>query len=170
MSILGLLLLSLATVSHAQTYSSAQDLANALGFSGNPTSLSFPPESDAPLSNSKSSDYIIDNWSVEQNKIQFGANGLRFIQDPASSSNGSTSVLSVDYPAGSYSHKTGGTQFTVSVQVFVLCSKVATSNVHVSLSPGSRIRSLAQPRPQCYHTRSLFHPTSTTCSVESYQG
>jgi hypothetical protein len=47
-------------------------------------------------------------------RIQWGQPDLQFVQDPDTSASDEDLVLRVDYPEGSYSHATGGTQFYVS--------------------------------------------------------
>ncbi|KZT70961.1 polysaccharide lyase family 14 protein [Daedalea quercina L-15889] len=62
--------------------------------------------------------YLGSNWGLSNGKIQNGISNLAFVDDPfpdssSSSTNDTTSspVLQVTYPAGSYSHDTGGAQF-----------------------------------------------------------
>lgn len=75
------------------------------------TSLALPVQT---ASTSDTLSYMVNNWSLASNKVSFGAPDLTFVEDP---SNGTTdgSVLSVFYPAGSFSHSsglvTGGAQF-----------------------------------------------------------
>jgi len=63
-------------------------------------------------------DYIVANWGLSQGRLQNNAQDLTFVPDPFPSSPvpgtgaaPSGPVLQVEYPAGSYSHDTGGTQF-----------------------------------------------------------
>ncbi|KAJ4483411.1 hypothetical protein J3R30DRAFT_3284673 [Lentinula aciculospora] len=74
------------------------------------TSLPFPT---ATLSSSNSQSIIVSEWSLSKGHIQDQASDLAFVEDPFPdrSSNSSSAVLQVTYPAGSYSHNTGGSQF-----------------------------------------------------------
>ncbi|KAE9411479.1 hypothetical protein BT96DRAFT_1011285 [Gymnopus androsaceus JB14] len=98
------------------------------------TSLPFPT---ATLSSSDAQSSIISDWSLSKGSIQDQADDLAFVLDPfansssTSSSNSSSTVLQVTYPAGSYSHNTGGSQFvnlwnsSSSFQSMVLSYEVA---------------------------------------------
>ncbi|KZV89729.1 hypothetical protein EXIGLDRAFT_740920 [Exidia glandulosa HHB12029] len=78
------------------------------------TAYSFPT-----LSSSSSSDagaFLVQNWGLSQGRVQQNADNLAFVPDDFSSSSGSAAsangtALSATYPAGSYSHGTGGAQF-----------------------------------------------------------
>jgi hypothetical protein len=112
--------LTLLTVSsHAQSTSSTS-LATSLGFTDSPATLSFPASSAVSTytntTNNATARYIRSEWDVYHERIQFGSNGLQFVQDPVQGSEDDL-VLKVDYPEGSYSKATGGTQFYVSVTV-----------------------------------------------------
>lgn len=74
------------------------------------TSLPFPK---ATLSSSDTQSSIVSDWSLSKGRIQDEADDLAFVLDPFtnSSSDPSSPVLQVTYPAGSYSHNTGGAQF-----------------------------------------------------------
>ncbi|KAJ3937498.1 MAG: polysaccharide lyase family 14 protein [Lentinula lateritia] len=74
------------------------------------TSLPFPTET---LSSSNAQSLIDSEWSLSKGRIQDQASDLAFVANPFldSSSNSSSPVLQVTYPAGSYSHNTGGSQF-----------------------------------------------------------
>lgn len=78
------------------------------------TSMPFPT---ATLANPDTQTFITAGWSLSKGKIQNGASDLAFVADPfpnapAPSSSGPTTgpVLEVTYPAGSFSHDTGGAQ------------------------------------------------------------
>ncbi|KAH9949540.1 polysaccharide lyase family 14 protein [Amylocystis lapponica] len=81
------------------------------------TSLPFP---SATLSSDDTQSFLVSSWSLSNGKIEDGASELAFVADPfpspssSSASSAQTSalpVLQVTYPAGSYSHNTGGAQF-----------------------------------------------------------
>lgn len=58
--------------------------------------------------------FMRSNWNLYRDFVQFGRADLGFVADPEpkSSSSGNASLaLAVQYPAGSYSHATGGAQF-----------------------------------------------------------
>ncbi|KII92918.1 polysaccharide lyase family 14 protein [Plicaturopsis crispa FD-325 SS-3] len=79
------------------------------------TSLPFPT---ATQTSSDAQALMVSQWSLSKGKIQNGADDLSFVDDPfpssstpgTSSLNTTSPVLQVTYPAGSYSHDTGGTQ------------------------------------------------------------
>lgn len=83
------------------------------------TSLAFP---SATLSSSAAQSYLQESWSLSRGLIQSGEDNLAFVADPfpnatipgstSASSDSSSPVLEVTYPAGSYSHDTGGAQFS----------------------------------------------------------
>lgn len=85
---------------------SADSLAASLGLTTS-TALPFPSQTMAATD---AYSYIKDNWSV-QSTGTFGKQDLAFVSDPDSSAGSSTPVFAVTYPAGSYSHGTGGAQF-----------------------------------------------------------
>ncbi|KIY50364.1 hypothetical protein FISHEDRAFT_71967 [Fistulina hepatica ATCC 64428] len=78
------------------------------------TSTTFPFPT-ATLNSSEAQSHIVANWALYDDRIEDGADNLAFVTNPISdsSSGNSTSdiVLQVKYPAGSYSHPTGGAQF-----------------------------------------------------------
>lgn len=59
--------------------------------------------------NNATINYMRANWNLDRNNIQFGRQALSFVQDPDSAKK--MLVLAAQYPAGSYSHATGGAQF-----------------------------------------------------------
>jgi len=84
-----------------------------------PTSTSLPFPS-ATLSPNDTQDLLVSKWSLNKGHIQDGPENLAFVEDPypnkpPSGAHGVLSpsgpVLQVTYPAGSYSHDTGGVQF-----------------------------------------------------------
>lgn len=72
------------------------------------TVLPFPT---ATLSSSDTQSLLISEWSLSKGHIQDEPNDLAFVIDPFSNSSSSSPVLQVTYPAGSFSHGTGGSQF-----------------------------------------------------------
>lgn len=83
----------------------ATSLASSLNLTTGET-LAFP--TNVLASGNTSADYIKEEWDLYRNRIQFGTSDLAFVDDPTNSTD---IVLSVSYPAGSYSKATGGTQF-----------------------------------------------------------
>ncbi|KAH9832210.1 polysaccharide lyase family 14 protein [Rhodofomes roseus] len=80
------------------------------------------PVPTSALSASDAASYLVSSWGLSNGKIQNGASNLAFVDDPfpnnsstslSDSADGNTTspVLQVTYPAGSYSHDTGGAQF-----------------------------------------------------------
>ncbi|EPS97702.1 hypothetical protein FOMPIDRAFT_110269 [Fomitopsis schrenkii] len=74
------------------------------------------------MSPSDATSYLMSNWGLSGGKIQNGGSNLAFVDDPfpdtsttssadPASNSTSSPVLQVTYPAGSYSHDTGGAQF-----------------------------------------------------------
>ncbi|KAG8883026.1 hypothetical protein FRB98_003349 [Tulasnella sp. 332] len=113
------LLLCVSLAAAASPNYSPSELAAAF----NLTESLVPTFPSAPVGNGTSSAYITSsNWLVAQDidnpqNIQFVAdpypNSSPVQQNPeASPSNPSPTVLEVTYPAGSYSHGTGGTEFS----------------------------------------------------------
>lgn len=102
----GFLLLSLSV---AQAQFSAEELASRYSLATS-TSYAFPAATQA---NPETQNILVSDWSLSKSRIQDGEANLAFVQDPFPS--GSTSpngtVLRVTYPAGSFSHNTGGAQF-----------------------------------------------------------
>lgn len=86
---------------------SADSIAASLGLTTS-TVLPFPSQTMAA---SDAYSYISDNWNV-QSSGSFGKTDVGFVNDPAGGGSSSDSpVFAVTYPAGSYSHGTGGAQF-----------------------------------------------------------
>lgn len=82
------------------------------------TSLPFPTST---LSSEDAQSFLVSSWSLSKGRVQDGAEDLSFVSDPyangssssmttAVSAASSSPVLQVTYPAGSYSHDTGGAQ------------------------------------------------------------
>jgi len=86
------------------------------------TSTAFPFPTSTHSSND-ASNHLTSQWSLGKGTIQDGTNNIAFVKDPFPNSlptadpsdtttpNANISVLQVTYPAGSFSHDTGGTQF-----------------------------------------------------------
>jgi len=80
------------------------------------TSLPFPT---ATLSSTDAQALLVADWSLSKGRIQDEAEDLAFVNDPFPNSpapgiattNSTGPVLQVTYPAGSFSHNTGGSQF-----------------------------------------------------------
>ena len=166
--------LTLLTAStHAQS-STSSSLATSLGFTDTPATLSFPASSAVSTytntTNNATARYIRSEWDVYHERIQFGSNGLQFVQDPAQASEDDL-VLKVDYPEGSYSKATGGTQFYVSANVAPFPSFPAIGSTGCTRTPFRRPDSLnplteAQPPQLC----SLITSTSRLISTMSKEG
>lgn len=77
-------------------------------------STAYPFPTAASTSDSDAGAFLVQNYGLSQGRVQQNADNLAFVSDPFNSSapatNAST-VLRTDYPAGSYSHGTGGAQF-----------------------------------------------------------
>lgn len=80
------------------------------------TVLPFPSATQASAA---AQSFILSSWSLGKGRIQDGPDNLAFVNDPypdstPTGSSGQVSpdgpVLQVTYPAGSYSHDTGGSQ------------------------------------------------------------
>ncbi|GJJ06079.1 hypothetical protein Clacol_000268 [Clathrus columnatus] len=116
------------TLSLTSTYSfvygltTPEDLARTYSLTVS-TTLPFPT---ATLSSSDADQFLIDNWTLNKNKIQNQPNDVVFVADPfpdspinpalSSTINNSTSsssspVLQVTYPEGSFEDSDGGIQF-----------------------------------------------------------
>ncbi|KAJ8463817.1 hypothetical protein ONZ45_g17452 [Pleurotus djamor] len=80
------------------------------------TSTTFPFPT-ATQSNADTQNLIVQQWSLGKGRIQDGADKLNFVSDPypnasvSGAANNSGPVLEATYPAGSFSHETGGAQF-----------------------------------------------------------
>lgn len=72
------------------------------------TTYAFP----TPSATADAGTFLVQDWGLSQGRVQRNPQNLAFVPDPFSPTpNASASVLSVTYPAGSYSHGTGGAQF-----------------------------------------------------------
>jgi hypothetical protein len=80
------------------------------------TSLPFPSATQA---STDAQSFIVSKWSLSKGRIQNGPGDLAFVADPfpnaptpgvSPQSDATTPVLQVTYPAGSFSHDTGGAQ------------------------------------------------------------
>ncbi|KAJ9124713.1 hypothetical protein QFC24_003080 [Naganishia onofrii] len=77
------------------------------------------PRSSWTKGNNATVKYMREHWLLNNNNVQFGRQDLGFVQDPAqlppflgaNKNKNDNLVLAVEYPAGSYSHATGGAQF-----------------------------------------------------------
>ncbi|KAJ9099242.1 hypothetical protein QFC21_004122 [Naganishia friedmannii] len=78
------------------------------------------PRSSWTRGNNATVKYMREHWILERNNVQFGREDLGFVRDPAQpptllnnnkNNKNENLVLAVEYPAGSYSHATGGAQF-----------------------------------------------------------
>ncbi|PAV15213.1 polysaccharide lyase family 14 [Pyrrhoderma noxium] len=96
-------------------YGANEDIATQLGLTTS-TVLPFPSQT---MSSSDANNYLKGKWAL-QGGVSFGEDRLAFVSDPVGGGSGSgsdsgsksgSSVLSVEYPSGSYSHGTGGAQF-----------------------------------------------------------
>ena len=83
------------------------------------TTLTAPTSTMSP---SDATSYLASNWGLSGGKIQNGGSNLAFVDNPFPDNSTTSSVdfdsnstaspvLQVTYPAGSYSHDTGGAQF-----------------------------------------------------------
>jgi hypothetical protein len=89
---------------------SPEQLASQYGLT---TSTSMPYPS-ASQSTNDTQDYLIADWSLSKGHIENGNTDLAFVADPFPASGNlsdGSPVLQVTYPAGSFSHDTGGAQF-----------------------------------------------------------
>lgn len=161
------LLLLLIPLSLAQSSSS---LASSLGFTSTPSTLPFPAASLASnytaASNNNTAKYIKREWDLYRDRIQFGAEGLQFVADPVQG-NGQDGgaeglVLSVDYPAGSYSHATGGVQFYVRPLFPLHPISLSTTLTHHLPLP------LLSPQSQPLNTTPTPNPLSALLSYSLY--
>ena len=101
------------------TSPAAQQLADTFGLTAT-SAWAFPP---SPIDNSSAANYVTTTPSWGVSRIIENGQDLSFIADPfpqsnpnvqnsaASPSNVSATVMAVNYPAGSFSHGTGGVQF-----------------------------------------------------------
>jgi len=99
----------------ATVQASVEDIASQYGLTTS-TTLAFPT---ATQSTSDTQALMISKWSLGKGRIQDGAGNLAFVTDPLpnnpspipSSANGTGPVLAVTYPAHSFSHDSGGSQW-----------------------------------------------------------
>jgi hypothetical protein len=128
-------LVALCVLAPARAQSTAQD-PSAMAASYNlpqeftytfPAASTFPtyadttpgPRSSWTKGNNATVKYMREHWLLNNNNVQFGRQDLGFVQDPAqpppflgaNKNKNDNLVLAVEYPAGSYSHATGGAQF-----------------------------------------------------------
>ncbi|KIK67412.1 polysaccharide lyase family 14 protein [Collybiopsis luxurians FD-317 M1] len=107
----GFILLSFSLSFVLAIHASPEALASQFSLTTS-TSLPFPT---ATLASSDSQSLIVSEWSLSKGRIQDKGEDLAFVTDPfpnsTSTSANSSSVLQVTYPAGSFSHNTGGAQF-----------------------------------------------------------
>ena len=111
----------------AQTTYDPQALAGSLNLT-NSFNYTFPPAeslkeyanttlrsgSSFTRGNNATYNFMRNNWNLWKNSTQFGRTNLGFVADPEARSTLSSDLplaLAVEYPAGSYSHATGGAQF-----------------------------------------------------------
>jgi len=90
---------------------SPQEIASSYSL----TSSTIPPFPTSTQSSSSSQSFITSNWGLSKGRIQSEPQDLSFISDPFPTTSpadaaASRPVLQVDYPQGSFSHGTGGTQ------------------------------------------------------------
>ncbi|KAG8901125.1 hypothetical protein FRB99_005557 [Tulasnella sp. 403] len=132
----------LALIHVARVYGlSPQDLAASYNLTST-SALVFPP---SPIDNTGAANYIVNNSNWNVPRITENPQDVAFVADPfpnaspnvqnsnASPSNASATVLQVNYPQGSFSHDTGGVQFsniydesgTAGYQTMVLTYEVA---------------------------------------------
>ncbi|KAJ7170542.1 hypothetical protein C8R43DRAFT_979784 [Mycena crocata] len=79
------------------------------------TTLPFPTATQA---SSDAQTLLVSDWSLSKGRIQNGGDDLAFVADPfpdspapGATTNSTSPVLQVTYPAGSFSGDTGGSQF-----------------------------------------------------------
>jgi len=108
-------LLFATSISAATVEASVEQLVAQYGLTTS-TSLPFP----AATQNAASAQALmVSEWSLGKGRIQDGPDNLAFVNDPfpdkppaiPSSSNETGPVLQTTYPAGSFSHDTGGSQW-----------------------------------------------------------
>ncbi len=93
---------------------SVEDLAQRYSLTTS-TTLPFPTATQA---NADTQNLLVQQWSLGKGRIQDGADRLEFVADPfprnsvpGSTQNATGPVLQATYPAGSFSHESGGAQF-----------------------------------------------------------
>lgn len=115
LTILSLSLQTTVLFVHAQSIISPQSLAASLSLT---TSTSYPFPTST-LSSPDASNYVAANWGVSHERFQDGTQDFTFVDDPfpnnpapgPGSSNTTSPVIQVTYPAGSVNDNTGGAQF-----------------------------------------------------------
>lgn len=112
---LSLFISLLANPISVASQTSATQIASLYGLTTS-TSFAFPTATqDSPSAQS----LIVDEWSLGKGRIQDNPEDLAFVNDPfpnnpvpnSQSTGNQSPVLQVTYPAGSYSHQTGGNQW-----------------------------------------------------------
>ncbi|KAF5393507.1 hypothetical protein D9757_000593 [Collybiopsis confluens] len=103
----GFVWLSLSSSFALAIHASPEGLASSYSLLTS-TSLPFPTST---LSSSDSQSLIGSQWSLSKGRIQDQGEDLTFVTDPFPSGTSTSPVLQVAYPAGSFSHNTGGAQF-----------------------------------------------------------
>ncbi|KAK0212679.1 polysaccharide lyase family 14 protein [Desarmillaria ectypa] len=86
---------------------SPQELASQYSLT---TSTTFPFPT-ATQTSDETTAFIVSEWSLSRGHLQDGSNNIALVGDPFTT-NSSSPVLEVTYPEGSFSHGTGGTQFS----------------------------------------------------------
>lgn len=135
-----LVALTLALAAHAQTSYDPVSLAAALNLP-NLFNYTFPPRSalaqyantsrgpgNYTRGNNATIKYMRERWNLERESVQFGREDLAFVRDPADERE--SLVLAVRYPAGSYSHATGGAQFYSAFPTTGTASMLLTYSVY----------------------------------------
>jgi hypothetical protein len=123
-----LLALAVATLAPFVRADAAVSLASQYSLTST-TIFPFPTQT---MNSSAATPLITQGWALARDSIQQGGADLAFVPDPfpsSSSSNSSAPVLQVTYPAGSYSHQTGGAQFVNTWNGAALGSVVVTYEV-----------------------------------------
>lgn len=115
LSFLSTVLLTCGGLGVSGSLVSPEDIASSLSLTVS-TSLSFPT---ATLSPSDADDFLVENWSLNKNKIQNQPSDIAFVSDPFPTSSvnpvlspsSPAPVLQVTYPQGSFEDSNGGVQF-----------------------------------------------------------